>query len=192
MSKFLTHVLKAFHNLTLPITPASFLSDLLSPAFSFSFFKTQFSHYFLQGVFLAHYPPHPLEPPQAGLSALPPGSHSFPSVVLIIWYCSCPLCLLPLGQHGFAWEWTSCIFSLNPSIQPSVGQCWAYNRYPTNEQHCIRTWKMRSVNQGKLEVVKQEMARVSIDILGISELKWTGMGKFNSDDSYLLLWSRIP
>ena len=51
---------------------------------------------------------------------------------------------------------------------------------------------MRSVNQGKLEVVKQEMARVSIDILGISELKWTGMGKFNSDDSYLLLWSRIP
>ena len=171
MSKFLTHVLKAFHNLTLPITPASFLSDLVSPAFSFSFFKTQFSHYFLQGVFLAHYPPHPLEPPQAGLSALPPGSHSFPSVVLIIWYCSCPLCLLPLGQHGFAWEWTSCIFSLNPSIQPSVGQCWAYNRYPTNEQHCIRTWNMRSVNQGKLEVVKQEMARVSIDILGISELK---------------------
>ena len=42
-----------------------------------------------------------------------------------------------------------------------------------------------SMNQGKLEVVKQEMARVNIDILGISELKWTGMGEFNSDDHYI-------
>ena len=50
------------------------------------------------------------------------------------------------------------------------------------EQHCIGTWNVRSMNQGKLEVVKQEMARVNIDILGISELKWTGIGKFNSDD----------
>ena len=41
------------------------------------------------------------------------------------------------------------------------------------------------MNQGKLEVVKQEMARVNIDILGISELKWTGMGEFNSDDHYV-------
>ena len=41
------------------------------------------------------------------------------------------------------------------------------------------------MNQGKLEVVKQEMVRVNIDILGISELKWTGMGKFNSDDHYI-------
>ena len=45
-----------------------------------------------------------------------------------------------------------------------------------------RTWNARSMNQGKLEVVKQEMARVNIDILGISELKWTRMGEFNSDD----------
>ena len=44
------------------------------------------------------------------------------------------------------------------------------------EQYCIGTWNVRSMNQGKLEVVKQEMARVNIDILGISELKWTGMG----------------
>ena len=44
------------------------------------------------------------------------------------------------------------------------------------EQYCIGTWKVRSMNQGKLEVVKQEMARVNINILGISELKWTGMG----------------
>ena len=49
----------------------------------------------------------------------------------------------------------------------------------------IGTWNVRSVNQGKLEVVKQEMTRVSINILGISELKWTGMGEFNSDDHYL-------
>ena len=41
------------------------------------------------------------------------------------------------------------------------------------------------MNQGKLEVVKQEMARVNIDILGLSELKWTGMGEFNSDDYYI-------
>ena len=49
------------------------------------------------------------------------------------------------------------------------------------EQYCIGTWNVRSMNQGKLEVVKQEMTRVNVDILGISELKWTGMGEFNSD-----------
>ena len=49
------------------------------------------------------------------------------------------------------------------------------------------------MNQGKLEVVKQEMARVNINILRISELKWTGMGEFNSDGPlYLLLWAGIP
>ena len=50
------------------------------------------------------------------------------------------------------------------------------------EQYCIGTWNVRSMNQGKLEVVKQEMARMNINILGISKLKWTGMGEFNSDD----------
>ena len=59
------------------------------------------------------------------------------------------------------------------------------------EQYCIGTWTVRSMNQGKLEVVKQEMPRVNIDILGISKLKWTGMGDFNSDD-LLLLWAGIP
>ena len=49
----------------------------------------------------------------------------------------------------------------------------------------IGIWNVRSMNQGKLEVVKQEMARVIVDILGISELKWTGMGEFNSDDHYI-------
>ena len=53
------------------------------------------------------------------------------------------------------------------------------------EQYCIGTWNVRSVNQGKLEVVKKEMARVNIDILGTSKLKWTGMGEFNSDDHYI-------
>ena len=53
------------------------------------------------------------------------------------------------------------------------------------EQYCIATWNVRSMNQGKLEVIKQEMARVNVDILGISELKWTGMGEFNLDDHYI-------
>ena len=53
------------------------------------------------------------------------------------------------------------------------------------EQYCIGTWNVRSTNQGKLEVVKQEMARVNINILGISELRWTGMGEFNSDYHYI-------
>ena len=53
------------------------------------------------------------------------------------------------------------------------------------EQYCIGTWNVRSTNQGKLGMVKQEMARVNTDILGISELKWTGMGEFNSDDHYI-------
>ena len=53
------------------------------------------------------------------------------------------------------------------------------------QQYCIGTWNVRSMNQGKLEMVKQEMARMNIDILGISKLKWTGMGEFNSDDHYI-------
>ena len=50
------------------------------------------------------------------------------------------------------------------------------------EQYCIGSWNVRSMNQGKLEVVRQEMARVKVDILGIRKLKWTGLGEFNSDD----------
>ena len=53
------------------------------------------------------------------------------------------------------------------------------------EQYCIGTWTVRSMNQGKLKVVKQEMARLNISILGISELKWTGMGEFKSGDHYI-------
>ena len=60
----------------------------------------------------------------------------------------------------------------------SKAQCY-------KQQYCIKTWNVTSTNQGKLEVVKQEMARVNVDILGISKLKWTGMHEFNSDDHYI-------
>ena len=60
------------------------------------------------------------------------------------------------------------------------------------EHYCIGTWNVRSMNQGKLEVVKQEMARVNINILGISELKWAGMGEFNSDKHYIYYCGRNP
>ena len=53
------------------------------------------------------------------------------------------------------------------------------------EQYSIETWNVRSMTQGKLEVVKQQMTRVHVNILGISELQWTGMGEFNSDDHYI-------
>ena len=53
------------------------------------------------------------------------------------------------------------------------------------EQYCIGTWNVRSINQGKLEIIKQGMTRVNINILGISELRWNGMGEFNSFDHYI-------
>ena len=60
------------------------------------------------------------------------------------------------------------------------------------EQYCLGTWNVRSLNQGKLEMVKQEMARVNIDMLGISELRWTMMGEFNSDDHYIYYYGQDP
>ena len=59
-------------------------------------------------------------------------------------------------------------------------------------QYCIGTWNVRSMNEGKLEVVKQEIARVNLDILGISKLKWTGMGEFNPDDHYISYCGQDP
>ena len=56
--------------------------------------------------------------------------------------------------------------------------------------YCIGTWTGRSMNQGKLEVVKQETARVNVDILRISELRWTGMGEFNSDEHYIYYYKQ--
>ena len=58
------------------------------------------------------------------------------------------------------------------------------------KQYCIGTWNVMSMNQGKLEVIKQEMARVNVDILGISKLKWNGMGEFNSDDHYIYYYEQ--
>ena len=58
------------------------------------------------------------------------------------------------------------------------------------EQYCIVIWNVRSMNQGKLEVVKQEMARVNTDILRISELIWIGMGEFKSDDHYIYYYGQ--
>ena len=55
----------------------------------------------------------------------------------------------------------------------------------SKEQYCIGTWNVRLMNQGKLKVVKQEMPRVNVNILGISKLKWTVMDEFSSDDHYV-------
>ena len=60
------------------------------------------------------------------------------------------------------------------------------------EQYCIGTRNVRSMSQGKLGVIKQEVARVNVDILGIRELRWTGMGEFNSDDRYIYYCGQEP
>ena len=80
----------------------------------------------------------------------------------------------------------------NEDREPNQEQCSAVNvtGYGNKvrcckEQYCIATWKVRSKSQGELKMAKQEMARVNINILRISKLKWTGMGKFNSDDHYI-------
>ena len=65
-------------------------------------------------------------------------------------------------------------------VMDDVSKIWCHK-----QQYCIGTWNVRSTKQGNLEVVKQEMARVNINILGISKLKWTGMGEFNSNDHYI-------
>ena len=67
----------------------------------------------------------------------------------------------------------------HPVVDMSCGES---KLWCCKEQYCIGTWNVRSMNQGKLEVVTQEMARVNIDILAISELKLTVMGEFNSDN----------
>ena len=77
--------------------------------------------------------------------------------------------------------------NLTLSFEKELITCWLDRSKVRccKERYCIGTWNVRSMNQGKLEVVKQEMARVNVDILEISELKWTGMGEFNSDDHYI-------
>ena len=93
------------------------------------------------------------------------------------------------------------LLEISEEITPERMKGWSQGKYNTQlwmgqvrdrskvqcckEQYCIGTWNVRSMNQSKLEVVKQDMARVNIDILGISKLRRTGMGEFNSDDHYI-------
>ena len=90
------------------------------------------------------------------------------------------------------------LLEISGEITPERMKGWSQSKYPVvdvtgdrnkvrccKEQYCIETWNVRSMNQGKLKGVNQEMARVNIDILEISELKWTGMDEFNSDDHYI-------
>ena len=79
-------------------------------------------------------------------------------------------------------EWSSAV-----SVFDGKSKVWC-----CKEQYCIGIWNIRSMNQGKLDMVKQEMARLNIDILGISELKWTGMGKFSSDDHHIYHCGQEP
>ena len=95
------------------------------------------------------------------------------------------------GQHATKDQWRN-NSRKNEGMEPKQKQCPAVDVTGDRskvrcckEQYCIGIWNVRSMNQAKLEVVKQEMARVNFDILGISELKWTGMGEFNSDDHYI-------
>ena len=82
-------------------------------------------------------------------------------------------------EAGPKWKWYSVVDMTDGS------KVWC-----CKEQYCIGTWNVRSMNQGKLEVVKQEIARVNVDILGIRELKWTRLGEFNSDDHYIYYCSQ--
>ena len=90
------------------------------------------------------------------------------------------------AQHTTGEEWRN---NFRKNEEPKWKQCSVVDVtgdgskvWCCKEQYCIGTWNVRSMNQGKLEVVKEEMARVNTDVLEISELKWTWMGKFNSDD----------
>ena len=95
------------------------------------------------------------------------------------------------AQYATGEEWRNS-FRRNKEAEPKQKQWPAVDRTGgeskvrcCKQQYCIGTWNVRSMNQGKLEVVKQEMARVKINNLGISELKWTRMGELNSDDNYI-------
>ena len=95
------------------------------------------------------------------------------------------------AQYATGDQWRN-NFRKNEETEPKQKQCPAVDVTDDRskvrrckEQYCIGTWNVRSMKQGKLAMVKQEMVRVNTDILGISELKWTGMGEFNSDDHYI-------
>ena len=98
-------------------------------------------------------------------------------------WCKCPVCYWRRVEKYLRkneeteTKWKKCPVV---DVTGDGSKVWCYN-----EQYSIGTWNVRSMNQGKLEVVTREIARVNVDILGISELKWTGMGEFNSDDNYI-------
>ena len=94
------------------------------------------------------------------------------------------------AQYAIGEEWRN-NSRKNEETEPKQKQCPVVDMtrdgskvWCCKEQYCIGTWNVRSMNQGKLEVVKQEMEKVNINILGISELKRTGMEEFNLDDHY--------
>ena len=98
-----------------------------------------------------------------------------------------------VAVHGVTKSWTRIKQYPKQKQYPVVDVTGDRSKFRCcKEQYCIGTWNVRSMNQGKLEVVKQEMARVNIGILGISELKWTGMGEFNSDDHYIYYCGQEP
>ena len=119
-------------------------------------------------------------------------SHPWGSMTL--WHVSLTLCKPPRSvgaQYATGDQWRN-NSRKNEGMEPKQKQYSAVDVtgdrskfWCCKEQYCIGTWNVRSMNQGKLEVVKQEMARVNADIRGISKLKWTGMGEFNSDDHYI-------
>ena len=94
------------------------------------------------------------------------------------------------AQYATGDQWRRNNSRKNEGVEPKQKQCPVVDvtgdgSNATKQQYSIGTWNIRSMNQGKLEVVKQEMAIDNVDILGISELKWTGLGEFNSDDHYI-------
>ena len=95
----------------------------------------------------------------------------------------CPICYWRSLEKKLQKEWSDRVKAKQHPVVDVTDDGRKVRCY--REQYCIGTWNGRSMNQGKLEVVKQEMASVYIDILGISELKCTGMGEFNSDDHYI-------
>ena len=101
------------------------------------------------------------------------------------------ICYWGRTEYNYEWmqkQWSSWVKQkqyLAVEVSGNERKVWC-----CEEQYCIGTWNIKSMNQGKLHVVKQEMASVIIDILGISELKWMEMGEFNSDDCYIYYYGK--
>ena len=100
----------------------------------------------------------------------------------------CPICYWRSVEKQLQKEWRD---NAKAKAHPVVDMTGDGSKVRCHkEQYCIGTWNVRSLTQGKLEVVKQKMARVNTDILGISELKWIRMGEFNLDDHYIYYYGQ--